>query len=212
MSEERKGPKQGLEDVAARQVEDQPPGSIFAGMAEGPIPSAGMARGGGAEESRGYGAGSEVGGAEVWSRVPNAPTAGLGGRSQSLYERAYPDPARGLDREAARRRVEGHPEVMPPHPEPVDRHGIKRSFGWRQAALPALGFFAAGWLLPRFFGRRFFGRGLIARRRFAGGVAAPTLVLSLGMRRGLGRRQRRELFDLRQALRGKRFPAAIELR
>lgn len=41
------------------------------------------------------------------------------GEESELYERYYPHPARGLDVEAARKRVLSHPEVMPPHPEPV---------------------------------------------------------------------------------------------
>ncbi|AKU89695.1 hypothetical protein [Vulgatibacter incomptus] len=73
------------------------------------------------------------------------------------YERLYPHPAQGLDTEAARRRVEAHPSVMPPNPEPV-RFGRLRNrerFGLRLGAV--LGLVAAGFFAPffvRMLGRR----------------------------------------------------------
>lgn len=85
----------------------------------------------------------------------------MGHEEEERYRMFNPHPAQGLDIEAARRRVLAHPEVMPPHPEPVrfaewevrERRGFR--FGGLVAALaigalaPVLLRMARKWATPR---------------------------------------------------------------
>jgi len=133
----------------------------------------------------GYAAGAEGGGSEVWEKVP----AASGG--WEIFA------TRGGEREAARRRVEAHPEVMPPHPQPTDRAEVKKRVemtNYAMHALPVALCFVAGLLLPQLFAPR-----AVRRRRH---VAAPVLTLAL---RARGRRARREAMRLAELLRGHRF-------
>lgn len=161
MSEKKKPSLQTPEEVAARQVEDRPPGTSLGPVVDVP-PS-------------GFGAGSEGGGADVWERVPDAPMPISAVKPKSLYEAAYPNPARGLDTWAARERVRRAPEAMPPHPAPVDRGPALRRVSWARRVLPLVGLFAAGAILPRLLAfRRGRGggrlRGVLVRRALWGRV------------------------------------------
>ncbi len=78
-------------------------------------------------------------------------------REDESYQRYYPNPARGLDTEAARRRVEANPGVMPPHPEPLRYRTVRvrERIGLRFGAAMVL--FGAGFFLgslARFIERR----------------------------------------------------------
>ena len=87
----------------------------------------------------------------------------MGEVDKKRYRMFYPHPAQDLDVEAARKRVLEHPEVMPPHPEPVrfgDWSSRERVVGMRYAGL--FGAFAVGLLAPLLFG---LAMGLATRRR-----------------------------------------------
>lgn len=68
--------------------------------------------------------------------------------TRPTYEERYPHPAQGLDRDAARRRVEQNPAVMPPSPTPyqVSSWMNREFFGMR--ALPLMLVLGGGVLLP----------------------------------------------------------------
>ncbi len=173
MSDERR-PGEG----GSKVVEDR----VFVGMATGPVPITGSEATG-----EGFAAGSEGGGSEVWEKTPASSYRSGGWEMFGT---------RGGEREAARRRVEAHPEVMPPHPRPVDRHPAKEKSEGSLAArvLPVAGLFLAGLLLPQLFAARRLSR----RSR----VAAPALQLVLASR---GRRGRRDAERLAELLRGERY-------
>jgi len=137
----------------------------------------------------GYAAGSDGGGGEhVWEKAPESP-----GGWEILG-------SRGGAREAALRRVEAHPEVMPPHPQPVDRHLEKKraepSFAARAVPVAA-GMFLVGLLLPRMARG-----GWRSRRRQS--AAGPVLAL-----RARGWRSRRDAARIAEILRGQRFRGEI---
>ena len=142
----------------------------------------------------GFAAGSEGAGSEIWEREPAEP------RWREGWE--HLGGSRGAERASARRRVEQHPEVMPPHPTPVDRHAFKPEGRGAVPAvmrlLPVLGLFAAGLVLPRLFGAR--------RRTAARASASPELVLAL---RSRGRRDRKSARQLAESLRGRAFRGVI---
>lgn len=71
---------------------------------------------------------------------------------ESTYAQRYPHPAQGLDRDAARKRVEQNPAVMPPNPSPATRAKSwqnREFFGMR--ALPLALVLGGGVLLPFLF-------------------------------------------------------------
>ena len=87
----------------------------------------------------------------------------MGEVDKKRYQMFYPHPAQDLDVEAARRRVLDHPEVMPPHPDPVrfgDWGSRERVVGLRYAGL--IGALALGLLAPLLLG---VAMGLATRRR-----------------------------------------------
>ena len=90
----------------------------------------------------------------------------MGEVDKKRYQMFYPHPAQDLDVEAARKRVLAHPEVMPPHPEPVrigDWGSRERVVGLRYAGL--FGAFAVGLLAPLLLGAAL---GFATRRRALG--------------------------------------------
>lgn len=143
-----------------------------------------------AQGQGGYAAGSEGAGSEVWDREP------AGGLPRGAWVGT-----RGGERERARRRVEQNPEVMPPHPMPVDRHGYKPEAHEvstvARRALPVAALFFAGLALARLVG---------PQRRAWRTAAAPQLVLAL---RARGRRNRRAARQLVERLRGSAFRGVI---
>lgn len=104
------------------------------------------------------------------------------------YEQLYPHPAHGLDRGAARARVEANPAVMPPNPIPTTKPswGDREIMGMR--ALPLAIVAVMGMFLPFMMRMR-------ARRRRRGEAEelAPMI-----RRRAEGARKRME--NLQQAL------------
>lgn len=168
-ADERRTPR----ERASQQVEEKP---TFAGEPAGV-----------AGPPSGYAAGSEGGGSEIWDREPSIP----GGWEVTTGRRF--DPAE------ARRRVEARPEVMPPHPEPVDRRPMKKPVpGWRQGLPFVLGAFFVGGLVSRaFHARRTPPAGLVA------GPAGPAAIAFVLRSRGL--RRRRQAQRLAQMLHGQRL-------
>jgi len=88
----------------------------------------------------------------------------MGEVDKKRYRMFYPHPAQGLDVEAARKRVLEHPEVMPPHPEPVrfGSWGSRERMGMRFAGV--VGALALGLLAPLLLG---VAMGLASPRRSA---------------------------------------------
>lgn len=76
----------------------------------------------------------------------------MGEVDKKRYQMFYPHPAQDLDVEAARKRVLEHPEVMPPHPEPVrfGAWGSRERMGMRFAGV--IGALALGLLAPLLLG------------------------------------------------------------
>lgn len=136
----------------------------------------------------GFAAGSEGAGSDVWDREP----------ATGAWREEW---ARFGTREDARRRVEQHPEVMPPHPMPVDRHDFKpeahEGLALARQALPVVGLFFAGMALSRLFNRR---------RAKPAATAAPDLVLAL---RARGTRNRKATRKLAESLRGRAIKGAL---
>ena len=134
----------------------------------------------------GFAAGSEGGGSEVWEKEP----AVAGG--WEIFG------TRGGEREAARRRVESHPEVMPPHPKPTDRAEVKKrveASSLAMQAVPVALLFAAGLLLPRLFTRP----SRLERRFFGRRTTGPVVQVALRSR------NRRDALRLAELLHGQRF-------
>ena len=136
----------------------------------------------------GFAAGSEGGGSEVWEKEPAVP----GG--WEIFG------TRGGEREAARRRVEAHPEVMPPHPRPNDRAEAKKrveASSLAMQAVPVALLFMTGLLLPRLFARP--SRFRFERRVFGRRTTGPVVQVALRSR------NRRDAMHLAELLHGQRF-------
>lgn len=101
--------------------------------------------------------------------------------TRPTYEQRSPHPAHGLDRDAARRRVEQNPAVMPTNPKPYE--------GGR------------AWMNKEFFGMRALPLALV----LGGGVLLPFLLRMMG-----GRRETEERGEAYEGKRAQRFREAYE--
>lgn len=73
-------------------------------------------------------------------------------RELTRTEAYYPHPARGLDTDRARERVEANPEVMPPHPTPRTQRSWQNREVMGMRAFPLLAVLAGALALPLFVG------------------------------------------------------------
>ena len=73
-------------------------------------------------------------------------------RELTRTEAYYPHPARGLDTDRARERVEANPEVMPPHPTPRTQRSWQNREVMGMRAFPLLAALAGALALPLFVG------------------------------------------------------------